>query len=77
MSWILPEHPWDKQVQTPQRWLELATAGLAEAAAEQVQAEYRARLTGALAAGQTEAEVLREWGDPNDAARAQLRVHLT
>lgn len=77
MSWILPEHPWPQQRQTLERWLELATDSLSEAAAEQVRADYMGRWSQALASGQTGPDALRAWGDPNEVNQQLRRVHLT
>ncbi|RTR29483.1 hypothetical protein [Deinococcus radiophilus] len=76
MSFFLPARPWNREPQTPERWLELATEGLEAGAAEQVRAESLAQLAGAQQAGQSQAEVLGGWGDPNAANARLRRSHL-
>lgn len=75
MAWDM--HPEWRRPLTPQLWLDIACYGLAPASAARVRAEHLAHLEDALEAGETESQVLREWGDPHRANDAFCRAHLT
>lgn len=60
---------------TLERWLEIATHGLAPAAASRVRREYADAFRDAYDAG--ERNVLAGWGDPHRVNRELRRVHLT
>lgn len=75
MGWMLP--PPLSGPMTPEHWLNIATHGLARAAAARVRAEYLAHLEDALDAGESASDVLREWGDPHRANRELSLAHLT
>ena len=62
---------------TPERWLAIATHGLAPQAEERVRAEYIAYLEDALEAGENVECVLAQWGDPHRANTELMRAHLT
>lgn len=60
---------------TLERWLEIATHGLAPSAASRVRREYADAFHDAHDAG--ERNVLAGWGDPHRVSRELRRVHLT
>lgn len=60
---------------TLERWLEIATHGLAPSAASRVRREYTNAFHDAHDAG--ERDVLAGWGDPHRVGRELRRVHLT
>jgi len=62
---------------TLDRWLEIATHGLAPAPAERVRQEYAAAFADAQEAGEWPYDVLAGWGDPHRVNRELRRVHLT
>lgn len=61
---------------TLERWLEIATHGLAPAPAE-LRQEYMAAFADAQDAGEWPHDVLAGWGDPHRVGRELRRIHLT